>query len=168
MIVAATGHRPDKLGSYGTQPRLALGGLATEYLRRVEPTEVIVGMAQGWDQAVAGACVSLRVPFTAAVPFDGQERRWPDEAQRRYWRLLGHAENVVTVTEGEVVGDRAVNAAMQRRNEWMVDRCARVAALWDGSWGGTFNCVRYAESIGRPIDHLWPRWSLPADVWEML
>ena len=37
---------------------------------------------------------------------------------------------------------------MQARNEWMVDQATRLAALWDGSSGGTGNCF---QSAGRWI-----------------
>jgi hypothetical protein len=37
----------------------------------------------------------------------------------------------------------------QRRNERMVDLSDMVAAFWDGSSGGTGNCVCYARSIGK-------------------
>jgi hypothetical protein len=47
---------------------------------------------------------------------------------------------------------------MQIRNEWMVDHCTHVAALWDGSPGGTGNCIRYVRKIGRPFDNLWQDW----------
>lgn len=167
MIVAATGHRPNKLGGYGNRVGLALGGLATEYLAQTRPDKVIVGMALGWDQAVAGAAVATGVPFVAAIPFEGQERIWPAEAQERYQRLLDAAESVEVITVGQVFGQQ-VNAAMQARNEWMVDRADRIVALWDGSWGGTMNCVRYAEKRGVPIDNLWQRWSLPIELRELL
>jgi uncharacterized phage-like protein YoqJ len=49
-------------------------------------------------------------------------------------------------------------AKMQVRNEWMVDSSDGVVALWNGTAGGTANCVRYAEKVGRPIDNLWPTW----------
>jgi uncharacterized phage-like protein YoqJ len=52
-----------------------------------------------------------------------------------------------------------LNRAMQRRNEWMVDRADKLVALWDGSWGGTFNCIEYARKKGVPFDNLWARWS---------
>lgn len=162
-IIAATGHRPEKLGGHDNKTRLALGGLATEYLAQNAPSKVISGMALGWDQAVAGACIALGIPFIAAVPFAGQERRWPEDAQARYRRLLEQAADVIYVVEG-----LATISAMQRRNEWMVDNCDRIVALWDGSWGGTFNCVRYAEKQRRPIDNLWNRWALPEDLRELL
>lgn len=164
MIVAGTGHRPDKLGGHGVQTRLALGGLATEYLSQTQPEKVISGMALGWDQALAGAAVALRIPFIAAVPFEGVEQHWPTEAQARFHRLLAAAAEVVFVCDAQGPFKRA----FQVRNEWMVDRADRMVALWDGSWGGTFNCVRYAEKKGVPIDNLWARWTLPADLRDLL
>lgn len=167
-IVAATGHRPSKLGGYDHKTALALGGLATEYLTLSRPEKVISGMALGWDQAVAGAAVALDIPFIAAVPFEGQESRWPFESQELYQYLLTMAERVHVVSELEHGSSGEAAAAMQRRNEWMVDEADRVVALWDGSWGGTFNCVRYAEKRGVPIDNLWRRWSMPKDLRELL
>jgi uncharacterized phage-like protein YoqJ len=41
--------------------------------------------------------------------------------------------------------------AYQRRNERMVDLADLVVAFFDGSAGGTANCVRYAKSVNRPI-----------------
>jgi len=61
------------------------------------------------------------------------------------------ADGVVVVSEG---GYSARN--MQRRNEWMVDHSDKVLAVWDGSNGGTGNCVAYARSIGREIIRIDP------------
>lgn len=166
-IVAATGHRPEKLGGYDNKTRLALGGLATEWLATHAPSKVIVGMALGWDQAVAEAALSLGIPFIAAVPFEGQEKRWPEEAQARYTRLLNAAEIISVIVPGPVYG-RQVNGAMQARNEWMVDRADQMLALWDGSWGGTFNCLEYARKRGVPITNLWERFAMPQDLRELI
>jgi uncharacterized phage-like protein YoqJ len=40
---------------------------------------------------------------------------------------------------------------MQKRNEYMVDNSDIVIAVWDGSKGGTYNCVKYAEKLGKKI-----------------
>lgn len=154
MINAATGHRPDKLeGTYSLLTRRALGAVAVQHLHYNRPDSVISGMALGWDQAVAGACVTLRIPFIAAVPFEGQEKRWPVEAQERYWRLLGQAERV------EVVSEYPGAKAMDLRNRWMVDNAEEMLALWNGDLiGGTANCIRYAETCGRPVTNLWSTW----------
>lgn len=167
MIIAATGHRPDKLGGYDEKTRRALGAMATEYLHYERPTFVISGMALGWDQAVAAAAVVLGIPFIAAVPFDGQERMWPQHSQTRYRRLLAHAERVEIIVERKLPFNIA--GAMQTRNEWMVDEANKLMALWDGSsGGGTCNCIRYAEKKGVPYDNLWSRWAMPEDIRELL
>lgn len=168
MIVAGTGHRPDKLGGYTNQTRLALGGLATEYLVRVWPEKVISGMALGWDQALAAAAMSMNIPVIAAIPFEGQESRWPAESQALYRKLLGWCDEV------EIISPHYSPKAMQDRNEWMVDQLVgpddRLAALWNGSWGGTHNCITYARKHLRPdqIYNLWLRWSVPQDMRELL
>ena len=48
---------------------------------------------------------------------------------------------------------------MQKRNEWIVDNSLRLLALWDGSKGGTANCVTYARYGRREIKNVWPEWS---------
>lgn len=152
MILAATGHRPDKLGGYASKTHWRLIALARDYLSDRQPSAVIVGMALGWDQAVAQAAIDFNIPFTAAIPFEGQERRWPETSQARYHGLLDRAASV------EIISPYCDILAYQHRNEWMVDRADEIAALWDGSWGGTFNCVRYAEKVGKPVENLWPKW----------
>lgn len=151
MILSATGHRPDKLGGYADSVLARLERGATRYLQLQAPvTKVISGMALGWDQAWAVAAHKLGIPFIAAIPFAGQEGKWPEESQSRYRALLRHAAEVVVVCEGGYQP-----AKMQVRNMWIVDRCDKLVALWDGTPGGTANCVRYAEEMRRPIDNLW-------------
>ncbi|RWF33787.1 MAG: DUF1273 family protein [Mesorhizobium sp.] len=153
LIVAGTGHRPPKLGGYGDEVRTALSNLAVAYLTKEQPKTAISGMALGWDEAVATAAVELGIPYIAAVPFEGHDSRWPPESRRRLAWLLSKASEI------HVVSDIPGNRAMQQRNEWMVDRAHKMCALWDGSWGGTFNCLQYAKKVRRPVDNLWPRWN---------
>lgn len=150
MIVAATGHRPDKLGGYGERTRTNLLLLATEYLANHLPETVISGVALGWDQAMATAAIGRGIPLIAAVPFKGQEVIWPEPAQVRYNWLLARAAEVVVVSPGGHSNDK-----LQARNRWMVDRAAGMVALWNGSSGGTANCVRYATQRQVPVTNLW-------------
>lgn len=150
MIVAGTGHRPDKLGGYVTPAKQHLFKFAHDYFRANRPEHIITGMAQGWDFALASAANTLRIPYTCAVPFLGQESRWPKDAQEFYRIMLDGAKNVVVVSDG----DYAV-WKMQTRNEWMVDNCDTVVALWNGTSGGTGNCVAYAQKVGKPIINVW-------------
>ena len=45
---------------------------------------------------------------------------------------------------------------MQKRNEYMVDLADRVIAVWNCSKGGTANCVKYAEKVGKEIIKIEP------------
>jgi uncharacterized phage-like protein YoqJ len=153
MIIAGTGHRPDKLGGYDWKVADRLFDVALTGLERLKPTKLISGMALGWDQAVARAAVALNIPFIAAIPFVGQEKKWPESSQITFRLLYGLAAEVVIVCDGGYAGWK-----MQKRNEWMVDHCDHVLALWNGSSGGTENCIKYAEAKGRPITNLWEHW----------
>lgn len=152
-VMAVTGHRPDKLGGYSQEAYAKLIAFAARMLRFYNPSEVITGMAMGWDMAVAAACTYENVPFIAAVPFLGQESRWTQEWRATYEVLLKRAKRVQIVC----AGDYAV-WKMQARNQWMVDNADFVVALWNGSEGGTANCVAYAQQKNKPIKQVWASW----------
>jgi len=88
IILAGTGHRPNKLGGYGQDVFNDLVRLAEIGLTKYAPTYVISGMALGWDQALAQAAVNLAVPFHAYVPFDGMDSKWPKSSQKYFHSLL--------------------------------------------------------------------------------
>lgn len=150
MIIAATGHRPNKLGGYSPQAFNRLVQVARAYLLEKSPDGVISGLALGWDQAWAMAALELAIPVHAAIPFEGQQSKWPASSKNLWDGIVRECHSVTFVCEPGYAAWK-----MQKRNEWMVERCHRVAALWDGSSGGTGNCVKFAESFPRPIDNLW-------------
>lgn len=152
-VVAFTGHRPDKLGGYRTPNRKYnwVCWRIEEELLKLEPEKAISGMALGVDQWGARICVRLGIPFIAAIPFVGQESQWPESSQRDYKALLTKASEIVIVSEGGYSP-----AKMQLRNQWMVDKCEVLMAIWDGSSGGTGNCVRYAQNVNRQIIRIDP------------
>ncbi|WP_272661330.1 SLOG family protein [Providencia sp. PROV089] len=153
MIVAATGHRLNKLG-YDEGSQFLCDIIAEVYLRSLKPELVYTGMAIGWDTNIARACVSLKIPFIAAVPFQGQECKWNSEQQAEYKRLILLAKEIVVVCKGEYSLFK-----MQARNEYMVDRSDTVLAMFNRSLGGTFNCVRYAKSKKKNIINAWKAYS---------
>lgn len=154
LVIAATGHRPNKLGGYGKDTYDKLVSLAENYIIETKPTDIISGMALGWDQAWAHAGINLGIRVHAAIPFKGQESKWP-ESSRSHFRWLFHQCAGQVVVSGGVYSPYK----MQVRNEWMVDHCHRVAALWDGTSGGTFNCIKYANKKMIPIDNLWDKFT---------
>jgi len=161
MIICGTGHRPAKLGGYTQDVFDKLVALAEWYilnqldnLDSPHTNEYISGMALGWDMALAQACVNLNVKWTAAIPFVGQESRWPKSSQDAYNGLLVGAMKIHIVSPGEYAAWK-----MHKRNEWMIDHSDRVVALYDGDpIGGTAACLHYAESQGKTVDNLWDKW----------
>lgn len=154
MILAGTGHRPERTGGYDKIARRELEDFASLMLKLYRPTRVISGMALGWDQALAVAAYRAGIPFDAYVPFDGQEGRWPSHAQARYHRIISAAENVKVVSGGGFSSQ-----AMQARNEAMVDNATAILALWDGvKSGGTWNCMLYARNKGVRVCYAWQHW----------
>jgi len=154
MIVAFTGHRPNKLGGYKlpNPTYLHVCQQIDKTLRELKPDKVISGMALGVDSWAANIAHKLGIPFIAAIPFEGQEKAWPQASQNTYHVLLKLASEIVIVCPGGY----AVNK-MQTRNVWMTDRCDKLIAIWDGTSGGTGNCVEYAKSIGKEIIRINPQ-----------
>lgn len=153
MIIGITGHRLGKyLGGY-TFPNKVTDKV-TKLLRRtfnelsesiLEPNlTIITGMAIGTDMIAAQLAVDMELPFIAAVPFIGQEKVWPEEHQKQYKSLLKKAKEVKIVSEGGFAGWK-----LQKRNEWIVDNCDVLVAVWHHTQpaSGTYNCLKYARSI---------------------
>lgn len=159
MIIAGTGHRPDKLGGYNMKATMRLHQIATTAVLTAKPDIIISGMAQGWDMALAQCAINLKIPLWAYIPFVGQEQVWPQATRLYYLELLRRAEKVEVCSEGGFT-----KAAMHRRNRRMVDDCDSLLAMWDGSDGGTAGCISYASFIGRPYTNLWEHYREQANV----
>lgn len=148
MKIAATGHRPDKLlREYDM--RGPLSNWISEQFERVmeehKPEVCISGMALGVDMIFAATALHRKIPVLAAIPFEGQETKWPDASQRTYWSILNHP-----LVERKYVCEPGYSSfKMQVRNQFMVDTCNMLIAVWDGTPGGTANCVKYASTTNR-------------------
>ncbi len=157
MILAVTGHRPSKIaGGYSIGTRVKLTHFAMRQLEKIPfyPDRVLTGMALGWDLAVAEACGVLGIPYVACVPCDGQESRWSEWDQKRYRELLSKAHEVEMHPGGPYAAWK-----MLRRDEWMVLRCDRLLALYNGdASGGTAHTVRFAGKEEKPVTNCWQEW----------
>lgn len=141
--IGVSGHRPNKLGGYDYLAFNLLQSIFLEWLDK-NPTKLVrTGMALGWDQAVAQACITANVPFTAVIPFIGQENAWPEKSQVYYRWLIERAESQLVVSSGGYAAWK-----MQVRNEWIVDNVSKLIVMHDGSTGGTNNCIKYAKKKG--------------------
>jgi len=165
LKIAVTGHRPGKLGNaydlmhpinihIGKNMRefiLAMAGYDpdTKTFRDDETYTLISGMALGVDTIWAMVALKLKREFPGkfflecAIPCKGQETKWKQSAQERYHQILSQADKVTYVTETTYTP-----SCMQKRNEYMVDEADFLYGVWDGSSGGTKNCIDYAKKKG--------------------
>lgn len=148
MKIAVTGHRPDKLGGYDAIENFKIlrNHMIGVMLRSpLENLTIISGGALGIDQLWIEAALSLKLPVIAALPFEGYDGKWPAFSKQEYKKLLDKCQLVKYICEPGYQARK-----LQIRNEWMVNECDRLYAYWNGSSGGTANCVRYAETVMKP------------------
>lgn len=157
MIACFTGHRPNKLGGYDENNSVACW-IKRALVKAIERAKsegydtFISGMALGVDTWAAEIVLEMNLKLVAAIPCDEQDKFWRLEAKKRYQSILSRATEVVVVSPGPYASWK-----MQKRNEWMVDRSSLVIAVWDGSPGGTANCINYARCQGVRIWRIDPR-----------
>lgn len=159
-VLAVTGHRPEKLfaeNCYSVENFELLVEFARTVLAKADERYLVVtGMALGWDLAVAKACHELGVAYDAYVPCPDQSRPWKSSYfQGLHEELLEDARKVVLCSE------EYSPMAMNERNKAMCHAARGLVALWDGSAGGTANCVRYWERVhgkGMRIVRVWDLW----------
>lgn len=163
MILAITGHRPNKLGGY-TQPNPVSNAVMlklADSLKILKPELVLSGMALGVDQWAAQLCSEMGIPFDAVIAFEGYDAKWPMQSQLWYHELLKRARRVINLSPGPYRP-----SLLHYRNHWLVDNSHALLAVWDGLPGsGTAACVEYAQSLNPPRPSY--RLDLPPHIWEM-
>jgi uncharacterized phage-like protein YoqJ len=177
MTAAVTGHRPEKIGGYNSKNPVAKAvrrWLREQYRLLIEEgyDKFWVGMAIGVDTYAAKILLKLReeyphIQVCAAVPFMTQPTHWKSQNSQKLWReLLMRMDWIKDVRKDRLFNPEQlkeflngaqepphyiVASLMNKRNEFMVDESNLVLAVWDGSSGGTSNCVMYARSTGKPV-----------------
>src|SRR6478735_3139250 len=142
MIVAFTGHRPERLGDNMSRAEQAI----VKYLEEKRPSKVISGMARGVDLFAFTHSIRLGIPAVAALPWFGHGSNWPDEHKKAFYELLEKAAHVEVCSDVEEYKPWIYDA----RDRWMVDNSEELEAVWDGvASGGTYNTIKYAEKVGR-------------------
>lgn len=158
-----TGHRPQKLFGYNVNEEgnqlivSALSQLIESAIKKDVKT-FITGMALGIDQWAADIVLSYKevypdIKLIAAVPHKGHGDNWKGILSKiKRDSILESCDEVVMVSN-----EPYTNWCMQKRNEYMVNRSDYIIAVWDGTSGGTGNCVKYAEKVKKPIVCLHPK-----------
>lgn len=149
MIIGETGHRLQRLLQAGVSiPKLR--AMITEMLTvKYRVTQGICGMALGFDMLFADVCIENDIPLIAAIPFVGQESRWSMKDRWHYESILTWSQTrMVIVNKGPYATWK-----LFARNKWVVDNCELLVSGFDGvEKGGTFDCLKYAKSVGRIVD----------------
>ncbi len=105
----------------------------------------ITGGAVGLDSLAASFAMAHNIKLWLILPFPhGVMSKFWTQAQRDVLeRSIKYCDKFSVLSP---VYDKSIYL---RRNERMVDLSDIVAAFWDGSPGGTGNCVRYAQSVSK-------------------
>lgn len=157
-----TGHRPEKLYGYdpfseGNYKMLTeLREIIIDHIETKEVNTFITGMALGIDTWAARLVIKLKetyphIKLVAAVPCANHSNRWNQESKDEWQLIIDKCDEVHYVSKEEYT-----HWCMQDRNKWMVDNSNYVIAVWDGSKGGTANCVNYALKKDKEIKVLKP------------
>ena len=148
--MAFTGHRPNKLYGYDleSEGNVKLSNMVREQL--LEEIEngfdhFITGMAMGADMLMAIEVLVLRqegynIKLECAIPCENHTKKWTVGYQDLWSKIVEDADIVTYVS------DKPYTAwCMQKRNEYMVDNADKMLGIYDGTKGGTGNCVDYAN-----------------------
>jgi len=135
MILAVTGHRPQRLKG---QEQL-IKEWAVEQLTRLQPSLVIDGMAQGTDQIVATAAKELGIHVLCCYPFP-----------KKYYHPV--EQWIMEDNPFVFVSKEYSKKAYYVRDCWMVDHADALLCVWDGiGSGGTFLTRNYALKKNKQI-----------------
>lgn len=153
MKIAITGHRPNKLYGYdlSNSKWLQLKNKFKDILKEYACTEAITGMALGVDTIFALAVLELKkegynIKLHCAIPCKNQSCKWSALDQKRYNDILSKADVVKLISDEEYKP-----WLMQKRNQYMIDKCDMLIAVWDGSKSGTYNCIEYATKNNKNV-----------------
>jgi len=156
QTVTFTGHRPAKFGQAQVElVKLRLADMISRLITERNAKHFIAGGAVGVDQWAAEAVLCARqehdITLELALPFRGYDARWPAFSRKEYSHIRTLADKVTMVSEG-----RYHPSLYQHRNEYMVDHADCVIAVYDGSTGGTRNCVMYAMEQDKVVYRIEP------------
>lgn len=149
MTLCFTGHRPNKLNGYNPRDnKTLLWGIQAYVEESIIDRNIdtfISGMALGIDMWSALIVLTLKesyphIKLICAIPCKNHNNKWNASDKKLWEEIVAKADEVVYVTDKEYTP-----SCMQLRNMWMVDNSDMVLAVWDGTKGGTGNCVEYAK-----------------------
>ena len=168
--IAFTGHRPNKLYGYDLNNqnynllKARLYSVLSNKINNHDADTFITGGAIGFDTLAFDVVEELRKDYEVyqilAIPFKNQPNKWFKKDKEKY-ELMKQLSTCIYVDQQKEDKDYSVKgtspgeyhpAKMQKRNEWMVDKCDMLIGCWDGvKKGGTWNCLKYAKKLNKEI-----------------
>jgi len=181
VVFSGFGSRPSEIEEnsrhvYSADVLAKLSAFAVDVFEHYTPTRIMSGMGLGWEQAIALAAVTTKIPFVAILPFKDQESVWPEKSQDFYRSLLSKATDVVHTSNGTFTGMKFVE-----RDNWIIDHCDGVFTLFRNeppaeqetsddiifidvnvakSQARKQRIIQYAEEKEKTIIDLWPNWNM--------
>jgi uncharacterized phage-like protein YoqJ len=177
-LLSLTGHRPPKIGGYNPNVRywvcfFSLAEKIKSFVTNNPDKQVIIGsgLALGIDQLGLELAKFLDLPAIGFCPLEGFNAKWPsnsrmylneliEETCSEYWlqRVIDERNPThhATINGVMYVSEPGYMAAkLHKRNHVMVDASDAMLALWDGTPGGTKNCLDYIvkKEVPRVIIH---------------
>lgn len=167
MKIAVTAHRPNKLnneysgGPLSTWISYQMEAIVNNYSSTSIP-DFISGMALGGDTIWAWLAIKLGAILIAAIPCKNQDAKWLQPSKDIYNRILSY-KKCTKACNPERPYDKN---CMQDRNIWMVNNCDLLIAVWNGTEGGTYNCLKYAISKKKEIIIIDPVKKIVYNYWD--
>lgn len=155
-----TGHRPNKLKGYNVADNKELlwkiHFVCVDLIENKNVTTFINGLALGVDMWSAKIVIKLKekyphIKLISAIPCRNHSCKWNSKDKELWQEICDKSDDVVLVTD-----DDYKPYLMQVRNEWMVNNSDIVVAVWDGTKGGTGNCVNFSEKQSKEIIRITP------------
>lgn len=155
-----TGHRPNKLNGYEAEDNKKLlwkiHNVCVDLIENKKVDTFINGLALGVDLWSAKIVVKLKekyphIKLISAIPCRNHADKWGKKAKNLWQEVCDKSDEVVLVTDEEYKP-----YLMQVRNEYMVKNSDYVIGVWDGTKGGTRNCINFAEKQNKEIIRIIP------------
>lgn len=158
-VICVTGYRPNKLYGYDLSDEryTNLKKVFKQFLKENNCSEAISGMALGVDTVFALSVLELKdegidIKLRCAIPCLNHTSTWYVKEDIDRYNFILHKADYVDLVSNEPYKPYL----MQVRNEYMVDKSDIVLSVWNGSKGGTFNCVNYARVKNKPVYNISP------------
>ena len=166
MIVAVTGHRPQKLGGFKTDRAEAYVKVQTQKILEDNINDIdyfCSGMALGVDQWTLEVALDLGIKTVACVPFKQQALKWNRNTIATYDNLISQCHKVVNVDRSpgylstQAQPDFYHVSKLFTRNIFMIDKLKQHGGFLiafireDLKSSGSHHAMKYAQDQGVPV-----------------